>query len=118
MSLVANSAPENTDDVIDSRDVIATIERLEESQEDADTLAVLKALADECEGYGDWQYGETLIRDSYFKDYAQELAEECDMIDHKAKWPMNCIDWDWAVRELKHDYMAVDFGGVTYWMRA
>jgi len=151
---------DNTDDIIDSRDVIARIEELEAEREaldetldemDADynrasygedgaehdaliqarkaleewdddnaaELAALKALADEASGYAaDWAYGETLIRDSYFKDYAQELAEE---IHGNAlvnlQWPMSCIDWDQAARELQCDYTAVDFDGVTYWIR-
>lgn len=82
-------------------------------------LRILKALADEASGYAaDWQHGETLIRDSYFKDYAMELAEE---IHGNAlvnlQWPMSCIDWDQAARELQCDYTAVDFDGVTYWIR-
>ncbi len=125
----------NFDDVIDSRDVIARIEELEgevlnddgvidQSNEDADyrdkcgELAALQALADEASGYAaDWQHGETLIRDSYFKDYAMELADDIGAIDNNASWPLTCIDWDQAARELQMDYSAVDFDGVTYWIR-
>ena len=32
-------------------------------------------------------------------------------------WPNTCIDWDQAAGELKMDYSAVDFDGVTYWIR-
>lgn len=120
----------NKDDIIDSRDIIARIEELEseiESAEedgeepDADSveeLSILQALADEASGYAaDWEYGETLIRDDYFEDYAQELAEDIGAIDRNANWPLNCIDWEQAARELKHDYTAVDFDGVRYWIR-
>jgi hypothetical protein len=112
----------NTDDVIDSRDVIARIEELEAQDErdesETDELAALKALADEASGYAaDWEHGETLIRDSYFEEYAQELAEDCGMVNANATWPNNCIDWDQAARELQMDYTAVDFDGVTYWIR-
>ena len=86
--------------------------------DDGKELAILKALADEASGYAaDWQHGETLIRDSYFKDYAQELADDIGAIDNNASWPLTCIDWDQAARELRMDYSAVDFDGVTYWIR-
>lgn len=84
----------------------------------ADELRILKALADEASGYAaDWRHGEALIRDSYFKDYAMELAEDIGAIDRNAQWPNTCIDWDQAARELQMDYSAVDFDGVTYWIR-
>lgn len=128
---------DNTDDVIDSRDVIARIEKLEaeraafnearanptdgewheEFSEDYAELTALSALADEASGYAaDWVYGETLIRDSAFKDYAMQLADDLGM-DLSQSWPLNCIDWDLAARELQMDYTPVDFDGVTYWVR-
>lgn len=92
---------------------------LKEWDDDNDAeLAALKALADEASGYAaDWRHGEALIRDSYFKDYAMELAEDIGAIDRNASWPNTCIDWDQAARELQMDYTAVDFDGVTYWIR-
>ena len=128
----------NKDDVIDSRDVIARIEELEDELKDGaineDTsmfeidgedfdpeyneLEALKSLAEEASGYApDWEYGESLIRDSYFKEYAQELAEDCGMIVADATWPNNCIDWEEAARQLQQDYTSVDFDGVEYWIR-
>ena len=110
----------NSEDVIDSREIIDRIAYLEDS-EDADEIeerAALVALAEQAEGYApDWQYGETLIRDSYFKDYAMELAEDIGAIDSNASWPNTCIDWDQAARELQMDYTSVEFAGVTYWIR-
>ena len=89
-----------------------------DASDEADELRILKALADEASGYAaDWRYGETLIRDSYFKDYAMELAEDIGAINRDATWPNTCIDWDQAARELQMDYTAVDFDGVTYWIR-
>ena len=81
-------------------------------------LAILEALAAEGEGSPDWRYGETLIRDSYFRDYAEQLADDIGAIDRNAGWPCTCIDWDQAARELQMDYTAVDFDGVTYWIRS
>jgi len=114
--------PTKYDDVIDSRTIIERIEELEEQaerdEEEQAELAALKALAEDASGSPDWKYGETLIRASYFKDYAQELAEDTGMIPDNAQWPCRCIDWDQAARELQMDYMSVDFDGVTYWIRA
>lgn len=154
---MTHNTPTNMDDLIDSRDVIARIEELQDEraalvearddadkarnadgpdldlfdvyiaareavvewdQENDDELNALKALAEEAEGYApDWHYGETLIRDSHFRDYAMELAEDIGAIKSDATWPNNCIDWDQAARELQMDYSAVDFDGVTYWIR-
>lgn len=132
----------NHDDVIDSRDVTARIEELradrggiEAHEGDADAalirkylaewdedyggeLRALESLAEEASGYAaDWEHGETLIRDSYFEKYAQELAEDIGAINRDAGWPNDCIDWERAARELQQDYTAVDFDGVTYWIR-
>jgi len=119
----------NTQDLIDSRDVIARIEYLESERDDIapeiwegsdeeTELRILQALAEEGESSPDWQYGETLIRDSYFKEYAQDLADDIGAIDRNASWPNTCIDWDKAVSELQMDYSQVDFDGETYWIRS
>lgn len=129
--------PTKYDDIIDSRDVIEAIEELEgeieakthESDDEADVeevaelqeeLDALKKLAEEAEGYAaDWKHGEVLIRDSYFTEYAQELADDIGATDRKFahQWPYTCIDWEQAARELKYDYTGVEFDGVTYWIR-
>lgn len=113
---------DNSQDIIDSRDVIARIEELEDDEgrdnDEQEELDALKALADEASDYAaDWQYGEALIRDTYFKKYAQDLAEDIGAIDANASWPNTCIDWDQAVRELQMDYTMVEFDGVDYWIR-
>lgn len=99
--------------------VAARVALAEWDASDAATeLATLKALAEEASGYAaDWRYGETLIRDSYFRDYAMELADDIGAVPRDLAWPVNCIDWDQAARELQMDYSAVDFDGVTYWVR-
>ncbi|MCK5605078.1 hypothetical protein KAR91_24525 [Candidatus Pacearchaeota archaeon] len=108
----------NSQDVIDSRDIIARIDELEtdqsmlqdditeaeeglESSEGAiaemqagkeleearkalidfnedneEELNSLKAVAEECEGYGDWAYGETLISEVYFTEYCMEMLKD------------------------------------------
>lgn len=133
----------NTADIIDSRDVIARIDELESELADLieateaedyqpsasdelqqwhedydDELKALKALADEAEGAGDWRHGETLIRDSYFEEYAQQLADDIGAVKNDAGWPNSYIDWKAAAEALQMDYTSVDFDGVTYWIRS
>ena len=89
-----------------------------DEREEAEELKVLKALADAASKYADdWEYGETLIRDSYFKEYAMELAEDIGALHATPSWPYTCIDWEEAAIELQQDYTDVDFDGVTYWIR-
>lgn len=121
----------NTEDIIDSREVIDRLAELAaqwaEHANDPEAPALddderaemeaLTALAREGESLEDWQYGETLVRDSYFVTYAQELADDIGAIKSDAEWPTRCIDWEWAARELRMDYTAIDFAGVTYWAR-
>lgn len=131
---------DNSEDIIDSRDVIERIEELEgerdahnednpgedsdgltdwerEYDDDARELKALQELAEEGSGYSDWEHGAQLIRDSYFETYAQELAEEIGAISGSEGWPFNCIDWEKAARELRMDYSSIDFNGETYWVR-
>lgn len=91
--------------------------------EDRDELAMLQAFLDQCTGNGgdhQWQ-GDWLpshaIRDSYFTDYAQKLADDIGAIPKGVTWPMTCIDWDMAARELQMDYTSVEFDDITYWVR-
>ncbi len=114
------AAIDNGADVLDSRDIdqrIAELEGSEDADEQAE-LAALVAFKAEAEGYcADWQFGETLIRDSYFETYAQELAHDLGLINREVSWPFTCIDWAQATRELQQDYTSAEFDGVTYWFR-
>lgn len=122
----------NSDDVIDSRDVIARIEELREERDasygtdatwaenypdDADELKALEALAEEASGYAaDWTYGATLIRDSYFEEYARELVSDIGDLPKDLPHYIE-IDWERTARNIQMDYTAVEFDGVTYWVR-
>lgn len=141
---------DNRQDILDSRDIIARIEELQDerdnyqpdtedgipedeeiatksarqtawteaNEDDAAELKALLALQDEASGSPDWTFGEALIRDSYFEDYARDLAEDIGAMPKDNSWPASYIDWDAAVDALKQDYMSVDFDGVEYWIRA
>lgn len=130
----------NSDDVIDSRDLIDRMKDLEderdtfasdyqgegdgegvwadENPDDAAELAILQAVYEQGEGSPDWVHGETMIRETYFKTYAEETANDCGMIPDDLKWPLTCIDWDRAAEELRFDYFEIDFDGVAYLIRA
>lgn len=163
----------NTEDLLDSRDIIERIEELEseqdsyveeyeEAKEEADELGEpterltnainalseywgcnpeevddwvagfrnpadeyngdeelyhLKKLADQLEGYGDWEHGETLIRYDYFTEYVEDLLKDCGDLPKDIPWYIK-IDWEETARNIKMDYTEGDFDGVTYYMRA
>ena len=119
------------DDVIDSREIIERIEELREELNGEPTsgsrdelYAELRALEKlDSEGRDaseDWEYGVTLVNDSYFVEYAQELAEDIGAIGRggEASWPMYCIDWDKAAEELQLDYWPIEFDGQTFWVQS
>lgn len=135
---------DGTEDILDSRDVLDRIEYLgyelemdrlagDDNEEgyplsdDPDErdmlrdeyraeLTELERLDDERPA-DDWTYGATLIADSYFKEYAQQFADDIGAIDREAHWPLGCIDWDQAARELQMDYTSCELFGTTYWTR-
>lgn len=107
---------ERRQELISERDSAESVEAWEDANpEDAEELKTLQDLCDECEGFADWKYGTALIRDSYFTEYAQDLA---DSLGYKAsnEWPGRHIDWEAAAEELKHDYSEVSYAGYTYYL--
>lgn len=115
---------DNNQDIIDVRDIIALVEEYEDDDELnnddvadlSDILADLKGNGGDEKWRGDW-YPVTLIRDSHFEAYAEQLADDIGAINAELSWPNNCIDWERAARELQMDYSTVEFDGVTYWYR-
>jgi hypothetical protein len=112
--------------ILDARDIAQAVKELTdllEDQDDGDGAVYPKGceerelLAALEEAESDIGHCETLIRDSYFKEYAQDFAEDIGAIQHTLSWPHDCIDWDQAADELQSDYTSVDIGGVTYWAR-
>ena len=126
------SIPTPGDKVIDSRDIIARLEALRDeleaieqdedlSDEDRkeavaewhddndDEYLPLVALNDECEGYGDWQYGETLIRREYWVEYCQQMLEDIGVLPKDLPTYIE-IDWSKTADNLEADYASVNFG--------
>jgi antirestriction protein len=125
------------DDVIDVRDII---ERLEELESDIDfqctasvyglgkeaelkaELKTLVSIMDEMQGYGgdeqwrgDW-YPLTLIRESHFTDYVQEMLEDCGEIPKDLPHYIH-IDWQATARDVQVDYTPIEVDGATYFYR-
>ncbi len=124
----------NSQQLIDSRDIIARIEELESEgiipldeipqdeeandPELAEELQHLKAMAGEAEDYAeDWKFGACLVSEEYWEDYCREFAMDIGAISKDTAWPCTCIDWEKAAIELARDYTQVDFDGVTYFVR-
>ena len=120
------SDTDNMEDVLDTRTLIDRYEELEDAERDedeqqeftylSDFLAEIKGNGGDHQWRGHW-YPVTLVRETYWKEYCQEFAEDIGAINNEAGWPNNCIDWEQAARELRMDYTCADYDGITYWFR-
>jgi hypothetical protein len=107
------------DDVITVDDLSDRLEQLDSVGEDtvldeedqAEFNSLVKLLA-EVDNYD----CETLVRDSYFAQYVQDLCEDCG--DVPANLPNYIvIDWAATAENIRSDYTPFEFDGVTYWGR-
>lgn len=116
------------DDIIDVRDIIERIEELEnevpetEGQKwaNCDEYAALTALMEELSGNGgdeqwrgDW-YPVTLIRESHFEEYMDEMVADCYEVPKDLPSFMT-ITLDYVA--LQMDYTSTEIDGVTYLYR-
>ncbi|MCP3017435.1 hypothetical protein [Cupriavidus basilensis] len=108
---------ESEDALVDAESARASA-REDFDQDMQDELKVLRELAEQGEGYGDWAGGETLIRREYFPEYARQFAEDIGAINRDARWPLQHIDWEAAADELEDGYTVIDFDGTDFLMRA
>lgn len=137
--------PDKFDDVIDSRDIIERLEELQGERDDlqsavddaetddereaaqtalrewtddnGDELAALEAVNAEGEDYAeDWTHGATMIRESYFTDYCEEMLEDIGELPRNLPSYI-VIDWDAIARNMRVDYSEIEFDGVTYLVR-
>jgi len=138
---------DNTDDVIDSRDVIERLEEMEselaelgenidlaeddeESKEarealkewnddNRDELERLGGLCAEGEGAtSEWKDGTPLINDNYFSEYAEDFCKDFGDIPSDLPWYIsNHIDLVGVAEEIQVDYSSIDFDGTTFWVR-
>lgn len=68
----------------------------------------------------DFWYGETLVNEDYFTEYAEQLAEDLGYTGRNEgqTWPFTHIDWEAAADDLSHDYTEFTWRGITYLARA
>jgi len=88
-----------------------------------DELDTLTEVISQGEDSPDWNHGEGLIHESYFETYTQDLIDDtCELPKelNSGQWPYRHYELDLtaASEELKADYMTIDAGGHTYYIRA
>jgi hypothetical protein len=66
----------------------------------------------------DFRYGETLIPESEFVNYAIQFAEDIGAVPRDLSWPACHIDWSAAADSLRADYTEIEYQGETYLVRA
>lgn len=122
-----------TADIIDVRDIIERIEELardlttysaeghahpELVEEHATLCALMRELAGEGgdeQWEGEW-YPLTLIRESHFTDYCQDLVIDCGGLPASIPDYL-VIDWRATASNLQHDYTSIEIDGTTYYFR-
>jgi antirestriction protein len=104
----------------DSRDLEEELQELLQCKEDGedydkDRLKELEDLKEETESYG-WEYGIYFIHEQNFRDYAEELFDDCyahDIPDNLKTY----IDYEAFASDLEQDYSEVEFEGEIYLYR-
>lgn len=115
-------------DIIDIRDIIERFEELEDifhddvTDDEKDEFTQLQTILDDLKGNGgdeqwrgDW-YPVTLIRDSYYTEYAEELVK--DIYNLPSDIPAFIeIDWVKTGENMLVDYSETEIDGTTYYYR-
>lgn len=115
----------NTQDVIDSRDVIERYNELKATfndlyDDEKEELEMLTKLMEEGDEFADWEFGMILVRDDYFEDYAQSYCEEIGLIasDREANGNnfLNMfVDWEGVATYLQNNWREIMIGDEKYW---
>ena len=105
-------------DIMDSRDLEARLDELiaDGPGQDLDLIQerrMIRELRDE--SGSEWRYGIVFIHESYFEDYARELAEDMGAVNKDRGWPNSYIDWEAAAEALMVDYTVAEIDGYTYY---
>jgi hypothetical protein len=96
--------PTDVDNRLD--DLLSRVEADRLSEQERSELEHLELLRHRSVEVSDWP-DEILVRGTYFSEYARGLVDRSDP--------------EWALRALElqaHDYHAIDFDGVVYWVRS
>jgi len=82
--------------------------------DDKEELEELRGLRDEI---SDWEDGNTLIAESYWVDYVEEMLKDCGDLPQCIP-PYIVIDWEETAENIAVDYNVVDYQGETYYVRS
>ena len=112
---------EDTKSTPEWNDLQGAIKALAEwNEENREEYETLKSLLEELEGNGgdeQWKgvwYPSSLIRDSYFETYMDEMLEDCgDLPKDLPSYLSITVDYS----ALQQDYTSIEVEGVTYWYR-
>jgi hypothetical protein len=103
---------------IDGIDNDITAEEAEHDslEEERFELMVLRSVVDQV-GYERCDGGVSLIRESFFVEYAQEYARDTGLISGDIfEWPLNYIDWTAATEDLKQSFTKIDWDGIVFYV--
>lgn len=128
----------NTQDVIDTRDVIERMGNLQGWIDDAEEeardkggyprdydeeyddycteLGKLERLAEECAGT-EFRDGETLVHYDYFTQYVEEFVQDIGALPSNLPHWID-IDWESTAANVMGDYTEANFDGETYLIRS
>ena len=86
-------------------------EQLQDLRDELQPLLDLKA-----EGIPEWDDGATLIPESDWEEYVEDLLKDCGYISNDVPWWI-VIDWAATADNVAADYSTVDYDGDTYYYR-
>ena len=84
-------------------------ESLQDLREELQPLLDLKY-----EGIPEWDDGATLIPESDWEEYVEDLLKDCGYISNDVPWWI-VIDWAATADNVAADYSTVDYDGDTYY---
>jgi hypothetical protein len=88
--------------------------------QNARDYVLLNDFCEELEKYApDFRYGETVIREDHFEDYARELSEEITPgLEELPDYIKRNIDWDGVADDIRVDYEEVLYEGEYFLIRS
>lgn len=122
-----NIADINSEDILDTRDLETIRNRLKKELKDIkrsdnndESIEASFELVDLLDGLEqevpEWDYGNALIREDHFEDYAQDEAESFGYMDNDNPL-LSFIDWSAWADYLLNDYSSIKIGDETYYYR-
>ena len=86
-------------------------EQLQDLRDELQPLLDLKY-----DGIPEWDDGATLIPESDWEEYVEDLVKDCGYISNDVPWWI-VIDWAATADNVAADYSTVDYDGDTYYYR-